>query len=181
MSTPGQRQARAELPVDRRVTPESLAAYARPRSSFPIGTVAIATGIAWITLPIWHLVVTTSWHLVTEAELSSLLLPALDAQSLSLGGAVVVIMLVLGMVPAAVLGMPLGALLVWLLRRVDSSLVHLAAFLGLGALVGTVTVGVMTGWTFEEGELWTLIPATALASAAGWLSVWRRLMSWEPR
>lgn len=157
-----------DLPVDRRETPEALAAYAVPRSTFPIGWVALATLVAWLTLPVWALVV-----VLLSPSLGGMVI---DRTSLSLAAVFVTMVLLVGAIPAALLGIPLGAALVRVLRRVQNPLVHLAAFLALGAIVGSVTLAVMSLW-----ELTALVPATALAAATGWLVTRRHLLPPDSR
>src|SRR5690606_12605467 len=108
---------RPELPVDRRVNPGSLAAYATPRPGLPIGAVALGTLVAWLSVPVWLTVVIAATS-GSEAVVDS-------AQML---GTVFVVVLLASAVPAALLGLPLGLLLARALRPGWHPLVHLAAF-----------------------------------------------------
>jgi len=156
---------RAELPVDRRVNPESLAAYAAPRPSLPIGAVALGTLLAWLSVPLWLTVV-----------LAATSGPEALEDSASMWGAVVLVMLLASAVPAALLGLPLGLLLARALRPGWHPLVHLAAFATLGALVALAGVAAYQVW-----QMAVLVPATSLATATSWLVVRRRLRPREAR
>jgi|GEM_PF-5401608 len=173
MSGACEEKAAPELPADRRVTPESLAAYAEPRSrsGFPFGSVVLGTLVAWAALPVWSgvlLVLFSVPHLLDGVGAGFLVL-----ESLQMWGVFVVAVLVYGAVPAALLSIPLGAALVRVLRPVRHPAWHGVAFLALGAGVGSVaTIAVPFG-----GELSLLVPATALASGTGWLAVRRGLVA----
>lgn len=172
MSTADPARGGPQLPVDRRETPEALAAFARPRSSFPLGAVALGTLVAWLVLP--------AWFVVLGVVANGPPYPAIDRAFFDGWALTSFFVLFVGAVPAVVLGLPLGALLVHLLRAVDKVPVILAAFLALGGLVGLVSLLVMDATGLEgASELWFAVPATALSSASGWLCVRRRLMPRE--
>lgn len=155
----------AELPVDRRVTPEALAVYAASRraSRFPLGVVALGALVSWLALP--------GWAFVVVFALSGAPTPSLDGPELETWGIFVVAVLILSALPAGLLGIPLGALLVRLLRGVRHRLWHFVAFLAAGGVVGLIVVAVLGEW-----QLAAMIPAAALAAATGWCAVHKRLI-----
>lgn len=75
-----------------------------------------------------------------------------------------------GIVPAAGLGLPLGAQLVRALRRVRSRRWHVLAVLTLGASLGALGALALP----LEGS-WVFVPAVGLAALTGWWVVHRRL------
>ena len=166
---PQGRSGARDLPVDRRVTPEALAAYAAPRagSRFPVGAVALGALVSWLALP--------AWAFVVVFFLSGSPMPTLDGPELETWGVFVVAVLLFSALPAALLGIPLGAVLVRLLRGVHHPVWHLVAFLAAGAAVGLLVVAII-----GDGQFAVMIPPAALAAATGWLVVRRRLITSKP-
>ena len=160
---------RSELPVDRRVTAGALAAFAEPRSTsgFPIGAVARGVLVSWLTFP--------AWSFAVLAAFSGFALPAPDRSELELWGIFVVALLIFSVLPAAFLGVPLGAVLVRWLRPVRHPGWHGLAFVVLGAGVGLLALAV-----FQDSQFIFVIPAAAFASGTGWFAVRRRLVAREP-
>lgn len=165
LRAPSGRAEPGELPVDRRVTPEALAGYAAAQkpSRFPLGPVALGALVSWLALP--------GWTFVVVFALSGAPTPTIDGSELETWGIFVVAVLIFAALPAGFVGIPLGALLVRLLRGVRHRLWHFVAFLAAGGLVGLLVVAVLGEW-----QLAVMIPAAALAAATGWCAVHKRLI-----
>ena len=149
---------------DRRATPEprasvvGLDAYDAPRqrTGFSAGALAWGAAVAWLTLPVYLVVLD---------------LPRAPDDLHNMVGLPAAVVLVLGysFLPVVLLGVPAGILVARQIRWVENQWWHVGAFALVGGVVGVLGSAVTLGaFSFAH-----VLP-TALAAATGRAALWRR-------